>query len=144
MKGRRGSSPKRRFASSDRLGKEGRKALAAKLTYTGSAHHKTNPGDYGFQPPVNPRPWKSICDGSRVIRRAEARNLFRRGILLGVFSDFREEEAPKYVWAVDGEGEAYEAKVIPGTSEYKGYRLEEDDAMRDLVLKEWAKRCTTN
>jgi hypothetical protein len=144
MKPRQSSNPKRRIAPSGRLDPEGRKRLAAKLTYVGSALHKTKPGDYGFQPPVNPRPWKSICDGVRVVLLAEARDLFRRGILLGMFSEFPEESEPKYVWAVDGEGQAYEAKISPGTYEYKGYRLEEDDLMRGLVLKEWAKRCTTN
>ncbi len=114
------------------------------LTYVGSALHKRKPGDYGFRPPVNPRPWKSICDGKRVVLLAEARDLFRRGILLGMFSDFSEHGVPKYVWSVDDEGEAYEAKISPGTYEYKGYRLEEEDAMRELVLKEWAKRCATN
>jgi hypothetical protein len=62
-----GSDPKRRIAPPERLDSGGRQALAAKLTYVGSALHKTKPGDYGFQPPVNPRPWKSICDGLRVI-----------------------------------------------------------------------------
>ncbi|MBV8055694.1 MAG: hypothetical protein JOZ29_00500 [Deltaproteobacteria bacterium] len=140
MKARQGSDPKRRIAPSGRLDPAGRERLAAKLTYVGSALHKTKPGDYGFLPPVNPRPWKSICDGVRVVLLPEARDLFRRGILSGMFSNFPEDGAPKYVWAVDGEGEAYEAKISPGTYDYKGYRLEEDDEMRELVLKEWAKR----
>lgn len=141
MRARHGSDPKRRIAGVNRLDAAGRDALAAKLTYTGSSHHKTKPGDYGFQPPVNPRPWKSICDGVRVILLAEAQDLFRRGILLGMLSEFPQDGAPKYIWSVDAAGEAYEAKISPGTVSYKGYRLEEDDAMRTVVLKEWAKRC---
>src|SRR5713101_1111011 len=139
MKARQGSNPKRRIAPSGRLDAEGRKSLAAKLTYVGSAHHKTKPGDYGFDPPVSPRPWKSICDGLRVVLLAEARDLFHRGILSGMFSEFPGGGVPKYVWAVDAEGEVYEAKI--GSNDYHGYRLEEADAMRRVVLKEWAKRC---
>jgi hypothetical protein len=110
----------------------------------GSALHKTKPGDYGFQPPVNPRPWKSICDGLRVILLAEARYLFRQGILAGMFSGFPDNGVPKYVWSVDAGGEAYEAKISPGTYDYKGYRLEEEDAMRNVVLREWKKPWTAN
>jgi len=59
-----------------------------------------------------------------------------------MFSEFPDDGVPKYVWAVDAEGEAYEAKI--GSNGYHGYRLEEADAMRKFVLKEWAKRCPTN
>ena len=144
MKTRQGSDPKRRIARPERLDSDGREALAAKLTYVGSALHKTKPGDYGFQPPVNPRPWKSICDGLRVILLAQARDLFRQGIVAGMFSDFPDDGAPKYVWSVDADGEAYEAKISPGTHDYKGYRLEEEDAMRNVVLREWKRRWTAN
>jgi hypothetical protein len=140
MRARRGRDPTRRIAPPDRIDAAGREALAARLIYVGSALHKTKPGDYGFHPPVNPRPWKSICDGVRVVLLAEARDLFRRGIHLGMFSEFGHAGVPKYVWSVDGAGEAYEAKISPGALAYKGYRLEEEDAMRAVVLKEWAER----
>lgn len=144
MKTRQGSDPKRRIAPPERLDSGGRQALAAKLTYVGSALHKTRPGDYGFQPPVNPRPWKSICDGLRVILLGEARDLFRQGIMAGMFSGFADDGIPKYVWSVDATGEAYEAKISPGTTDYKGYRLEEEDAMRNVVVREWKKRWAPN
>jgi len=144
MPKRHGSNPKRRIASTDRLDAGGRAALAERTTYVGSALHKSKPGNYGFQPPVNPRAWKSICDGLRVILAEEARDLFRRGIVTGMFSDFEDGELPKYVWSVDDDGEVYEAKISPGSNSYKGYRLEEEDAMRDTVLKEWKARNLAN
>ncbi len=52
---------------------------------------------------------------------AEARDLFRQGILAGMFSGFADDGVPKYVWTVDAAGEAYEAKISPGTYDYKGY-----------------------
>ncbi len=113
----------------------------AALTYVGSGHHKSRPGDYGFHPPVNPRPSKSVCDGLRVVLLAEAQQLFRNGIMMGMFSVSHADGPPKYVWSVDDQGEPYEAKVVPGTVTYKGYRLEEEDEMRKVVLKEWAARC---
>ena len=47
--------------------------------------------------------------------------------------------SPKYVWAVDSDGEAYEAKLSKGTNDYYGYRLEDtrDKRMRKLVIEEW-------
>ena len=49
---------------------------------------------------------------------------------------------PKYVWAVDSDGEAYEAVLSKGTTDYHGYRLEDtrDKWMRAQVIKEWNSR----
>jgi hypothetical protein len=138
LKPRRSGDPKRRFAARDRLDQAGRNVLAERMIYAGSPHHKKQPGDYGFHPPVSPRPFKSVCDGKRVILKAEAKELLRQGVLKGMFSDFRTPELPKYVWSVDSEGEAYEGKI--GRQGYYGYRLEEDDDFRDRVLREWKAR----
>ena len=140
MTPRQSRNPKRRLASPDRLGLLGRQALAIGMTYTGSALHKRHPGDYGFHPPVNPRSWKSLCEGQRVILKAEAAELLRQGVICGMFSDFPDDGTPKYVWSVDSDGEVYEAKI--DSQGYHGYRLEEEDDFRPLVLKEWARRCS--
>jgi hypothetical protein len=140
LKPRRGGDPKRRFATDDRLDRAGRNELAARMIYVGSPHHKKHPGDYEFLPPVSPRPFKSICDGKRVILKGEAQELLRRGVLNGMFNEFPDGQLPKYVWSVDAEGEAYEAKI--DRQGYHGYRLEEDDNFRDRVLKEWKARCS--
>ncbi len=110
------------------------------MIYVGSPHHKKHPADYEFHPPVSPRPFKSVCDGKRVISKAEAAELLRQGVLNGMFSDFVDDQLPKYVWSVDAEGEAYEAKI--DKQGYHGYRLEEDDDFRDRVLREWKARCS--
>lgn len=142
MKKRRGN-PKREIARLEMLTATQREKLADMLVYVGSGHHKTKPADYGFEPPVNPRPWKSICDGLRVISVEEAKAIFRSGILKGMFSSFEyDSDVPKYVWAVDHSGEPYEAKISRGTntSSYHGYRLEDDDDFRKKVLSEWSRR----
>jgi hypothetical protein len=139
---RQGNNPKRRIAPPDCLDIVARQALADRLVYVGSGHHKRRPADYGFQPPVSPRPWKSVCDGRRVIPKDEAILLFRTGIVNGMFSNLSDDRTPKYVWAVDAEGEAYEAKI--GSDGYHGYRLEEEDDFRVSVLKEWNQRCSAS
>ena len=50
--------------------------------------------------------------------------------------------SPKYVWAVDGDDEVYEAKTKPPDTAYHGYRLGDDEeGMRRWVRDEWEKRC---
>ncbi len=139
MAARQGNNPKRRIAPADRLDAGERAVLAARVAYTGSAIHKRQPGDYGFHPPTNPRPWKSLCDDRRLVLRQEAAELLRRGVMAGMFSSFADDDLPKYVWAVDGDEAVYEAKL--DRSGYHGYRLDDDDDFGHLVLKEWGRRC---
>jgi len=58
-------------------------------------------------------------------------------------SAFSEGGVPKYVWAVDQDGEVYEAKTKPEREmSYHGYRLGDDEIdMRKYVLGEWKRRC---
>ena len=104
--------------------------------------HKLHPGDYGLVPPVNPRPSKSPCDDLRPLLRAEAAALFRQGLRAGMVGPLGAGGTPKYVWAVDAEGEVYEAKAKPPDTAYHGYRLGEDESeMRRYIRGEWRKRC---
>jgi hypothetical protein len=138
---REGNDPKRRIAELARFTREEREDLAARAIYTGSGVHKRFPAVYGFGPNASPRPSKSICDGIRVVPREEAEQLLRNGVLKGMLSEPWEEGFPKYIWSVDGQGEAYEAKTHPNDrGQYHGYRLEESDPMRALVLKAWKER----
>jgi hypothetical protein len=116
--------------------------LAGRLCYDGSAIHKLHPGNYGFIPPSNPRPTKSVCDALRPISRLEAMALFQCGLARGMVSLFNAPSTPKYVWAVDDDGEVYEAKTKPPDMVYHGYRIGEDESdMRRYIVAEWRKRC---
>jgi hypothetical protein len=119
------------------------KGLAQRVTYGGSAYHKTRANDYGLTPPLSPRPHKSPCDDLRPVPKVEAVRLLREGIRRGMVSALAEGGVPKYVWAVDRDGEVYEAKAKAGLETgYHGYRLGEDDSdMRSLIRREWKKRC---
>jgi hypothetical protein len=134
------ANPKRRIAESGAFGEEQQDRLLAKARYTGSAIHKRRPADYGFQPPTNPRPHKSLCDDLRSIPVAEARKLFAAGVRKGMVSTYCVDGLPKYVWGVDDHGEAYEAKW--DRDGYHGYRLDIDGEkyQRDCVLKAWSER----
>ncbi|RYB07923.1 hypothetical protein D3272_02070 [Lichenibacterium ramalinae] len=143
MSRREGNRPDRRIAAATMMDERARHALSRRVTYVGSATHKLHPGDYGFQPPQNPRPTKSPCDAFRSVLLGEAQDLFRQGIMRGMVSAFGPGQVPKYVWCVDAAGEVYEAKTRPEReTRYHGYRIGPDE--RDMcryVLKEWMQRC---
>lgn len=143
MAKREGNRPDRRIAAETSVDQVTRAALADRLTYVGMATHKLRPGDYGFDPPQNPRPTKSPCDALRPVLLDEARRLFRNGITLGMVSAFEAGGAPKYVWSVDEHGEVYEAKTRPEReTAYHGYRIGMNEPDMCLyVLKEWRRRC---
>jgi hypothetical protein len=140
---RQSNRPDRRVAPAGSISAEDIKALAARVRYVGSGIHKLRPGDYGFIPSHNPRPSESPCDDIRPVLHGEASQLFRRGIALGMVSKFPPGGVPKYVWAIDGDNEVYEAKTKPERdADYHGYRLGDDDRdMRRYVLEEWRQRC---
>ena len=139
---RQGNNPKRRIAAAGSLAEGDLESLIQAVRYTGSAQHKKKHADYDLDPPVSPRRSKSLCDGKRSIRLMEATRLFRQGLKRGMVSAFSEGDHPKYVWAVDEEGEAYEAKVGADGLSYHGYRLGNNDkSMRRRVIAEWNKRC---
>lgn len=146
MSKRQSNRPDRRLVPADTYTAAALADLADSISYGGSANHKLRPGDYKFDPPSNPRASKSVCDDLRPVLKAEAARLFRQGVLCGMVSAFAPGANPKYVWTVDANGEVYEAKTKPGQETvYHGYRLGEDDReMRDLIRREWKKRCQKN
>ena len=110
---------------------------------TPSALHKTKPANYGLSPPTSPRPSKSLCDGVRVVPKAEAKKLLASGFAKGIVSSHRQGRLnlPKFVWAVDDAGEVYEAKLGADGKNYHGYRLGYDEkSMRKWVKREWNNR----
>lgn len=141
---RHGSNPKRRIARRGDLEPDVLERLSGEVRYTGSAHHKRAPADYGFNPPVNPRPWKSLCDGNRIVKLDEAVTLLREGVRRGVVSSYSNNGLPKYVWAVSGDDLVFEAK-LNGDRTYNGYELGHgEETLRQHVIREWKVRCPRN
>jgi hypothetical protein len=138
---RPGNNPKRRIAPAGLLSEAERAELIGKIKYVASGHHKRNPRDYGLER-TNPRPTKSLCDIDESVSADEAKALVQRGIMAGMFSDYFLDGHPKFVWSVSTDDEVYEAKTDGSTAGvYHGYRLEEDDNMREQVRRVWKQRC---
>ena len=135
-----GNNPKRRIAKRGYYTERELAGFAA-ARYSGTGHHKTKPADYGFDPPVAPRPSKSVCDDKRIVMKAEAVQLFQAGVRRGMVSMHRVRNLPKYAWALDEHGEVYEAKLGNDMRSYHGYRLGKDErAMCEWVVEEWKER----
>jgi hypothetical protein len=138
---RPGNNPKRRIAPENRLTEGERAELASKVKYVASGHHKRYPANYGLDR-VSPRPTKSLCDIRRIIPLEEAKDMIQKGILCGIFSDFFLDGHPKFIWCVGDDGEVYEAKTdLMTLGTYHGYRLEEEDNLREHVKQTWKDRC---
>lgn len=133
--------PRRQIAKSKSIGPE-LKARWRCIRYKGSAHHKSKATDCGWVP--SPRPGKSLCDDLRIMKMREAAKLLRAGIQWDMVSQrCCDKGFPRYIWAVDSEGEVYEAVQGSPSHHYHGYRLRQGDAMRKIILKEWHRRCST-
>lgn len=128
---------KRRFAS-DPPTPEALRRLAQSVRYGGKPDHKRNPGNFGLTPPSLPRDDKSLCDGVRVFRRAEALRLLRLGVKRSMISSWDGTGYPKNIWSMTNDGIPLEAQLEnPGNGTYHGYPLEMNDDFRESVIAKW-------
>lgn len=131
-------NPKRRIATDQDPSELER--LADTIEYGGNPEHKQNPGDFGLTPPSCPRPGKTLCDGVRIFKRAEALELLREGARRGLISARRGGLFPQNIWAVTESGEPLEAQIEDvAKGIYHGYPMPHADPFRDVVLKRWSK-----
>lgn len=135
-----GNDKKARLSAAwDKFDDEHLDILARKATYLCHDKHKGRAPSRGVPPHLE----TSTCDEIRRIRHAEADMLIKSGIRARMMSELQRQYGwPKYIWAVDDDGEVYEAKESrnhPG--EYHGYRLNEDHERRNHMLGHWKKKC---
>jgi hypothetical protein len=133
---KRRNNPKRRIrkhADKHRL-----EQLAARVVYRGSPYHKRIPGDYGLSPPAEPRPDKTLCDGTNIdLRTAQA--LLRQGVLRGFVSEQERSGLPQNIWAVSNNNVPLEAQLEnEGNASYHGYPMQKADPLAQEVLHRWA------
>jgi hypothetical protein len=140
MRPRRIPNPKRRLRPMQQ-GEEAiayLKQLATKITYGGNPEHKRNPGDFGLQPPSQPRQGKTLCDEAEIFTRCDAQSLLREGARRGVISVQERDGWPQNVWAIAPNGIAVEAMLENSrTGQYHGYPMLEGDPLADEVRKRW-------
>ena len=140
MRPRRIPNPKRRLRPIPQ-GEEAiayLKQLATKITYGGNPEHKRNPGDFGLQPPSQPRQGKTLCDETEIFARRDAQSLLREGAHRGLVSVQERGSWPQNVWAMAANGVVVEAMLENSlTGQYHGYPMLESDPLADEVRERW-------
>ena len=115
--------------------------LASRATYGGNPQHKRNPGEFGLNPPADPRQEKTLCDPSGILTREAAARLLRDGIRRGLVSAQIRNGWPQNVWAVMENGMVFEAMLENETTgAYHGYPILQGDPLRDDILEAWKQR----
>lgn len=139
MKRRQSHNFKRQVAQG--LASAACEALAGRVHYTGNPEHKRNPGDFGLTPPAAwCRPDKALCDGTGIVKRADAEKLLCDGARRGLVSrQWPNDQFPQNIWAVAPSGHAMEAQLENAvTGDYHGYPLPESDPFAEVVRKRWS------
>lgn len=116
-------------------------SLADEVTYCGSPYHKSNPGDFGLNPPARPQPDKTLCDLAKITTRLSATRLLKRGLRRGLVSAQKDNGFPRIIWSVTDNGIPLEARLdnkVLGT--YHGYPLASNDDFSRIVLDRWEKQ----
>lgn len=134
-------SPNRKIAEPGPSGEAER--LADRLAYGGNPEHKRNPGDFGLEPPAQPRLGKTLCDDAAILTRERALELLREGARRGLVS--RQTAAgdvfPQMIWAVTEGGVPMEARIEnPVTGAYHGYPMPSHDPFGSEVSRLWRER----
>ncbi|AYK24916.1 TPA: hypothetical protein L5D12_005646 [Pseudomonas aeruginosa] len=129
---------KRRIADSGQWESRRLDELRTGVSYGGNPEHKMNPGDFGLEPPADPRQGKSLCDVARIFTRTEALELLQAGIEKGLVSDRENGGWPKNIWSVTDAGIPMEAQLEnPETGQYHGYPMPDSDPLASEVIARW-------
>lgn len=138
MKVRRAYNPKRRLADLAEFPAEKLQELGVRVVYTGNPQHKSRPNDYGLYPQADPRPGKTLCDGSGPFPRDLAVELLRQGVARRTISMQQRNGWPQNIWSVSGDEDVFEAQLENHEQgHYHGYPMPADDDFRLVVLAAW-------
>ena len=141
MKQRTAYNPKRQLADAQDDTTKACAEQAQRATYTGNAHHKKRPNDYGLTPATDPRPGKTLCDADGQFSKDQAVSLLLAGAKLRMVSKQVRNGWPQNIWAVGNDGEAFEAQLEnQELGHYHGYPMPAEDDFRKVILDEWKKR----
>lgn len=117
---------------------ESRIELSKRVRYGGYSKHKFNPTAYKLSPYAGPDEERTYCDehanfGKENCPRIPA--LLARGVMLGLWSDQNNGDAPSLLWTVDESGWIFELRITnSGQAQYHGYPVLPSDAFARHVL----------
>ena len=103
-------------------------ALARRVWYGGSAHHKLGPSFAG-----NPRPRADATPCPRKVTQAEADGWLKDAVRKGGISEASQGDWPAYIWYKTPNHGYFQAKLTnQSTGEYHGYPVPKDQVPIEL------------
>lgn len=115
-----------------------REELSARVTYGAYSKHKFNPTAYNLSPYAGQDEERTYCDahasfGKENLHRIPA--LLVRGVMLGLWSDKNNGDAPSLLWTLDESGWIFELRITnSGQALYHGYPVLPNDAFARHLL----------
>ena len=117
---------------------DSRVELSTRVTYGAYSKHKYNPSAYKLSPYAGQDEERTYCDahahfGKECSHRIRA--LLVRGVMLGLWSDQSNADAPDLLWTVDESGWIFELRITNSEqAQYHGYPVLPNDAFARYVL----------
>ena len=112
--------------------------LSARVTYGGYSKHKYNPTAYGLSPYAGQDEERTYCDEHAHFDKGDIHRipaLLVRGVMLGLWSDQNNGDAPSLLWTLDESGWIFELRITnSGQALYHGYPVLPGDAFARHVL----------
>ncbi len=112
--------------------------LCSCIKYGASAKHKYNPTAYGLAPYAGQDVERTYCDEHAKFGKDDIpriKNLLKRGVMLGLWSEQERDDFPGLLWTIDDSGWVFELRITnSGQAEYHGYPLLQADAFVNNVL----------
>lgn len=115
-----------------------REELSARVTYGAYSKHKYNPTAYRLSPYAGQDEERTYCDAHAKFSRENFHRisaLLVRGVMLGLWSDQHNKDAPSLLWTLDESGWIFELRITnPEQLQYHGYPVLPGDAFARHVL----------
>ncbi len=115
-----------------------RVALSGRVTYGGYAKHKFHPTAYKLTAYAGQDVERTYCDEHAGFGKDDfvrIPTLLARGMMLGLWSEQNDGEAPGLLWTIDDSGWIYELRITnAGQTQYHGYPVLPGDAFARHVL----------
>lgn len=115
-----------------------RAELSVRVTYSAYSKHKFNPTAYGLIPYAGQDEERSYCDAHAGFDKRDIiriPTLIVRGVMLGLWSDQNDGDAPSLLWTLDESGWIFELRTTNSCqAQYHGYPILPGDAFARHVL----------
>lgn len=115
-----------------------RAELSARVAYGAYSKHKFNPTAYKLRPYAGQDEERTYCDAHAGFGKENfirIPTLLVRGVMLGLWSDQNDGDAPSLLWTLDESGWIFELRITnSGQAQYHGYPVLPGDAFARHVL----------